>query len=436
MTDERVYRESAKMGPIDGDLYIEDGRVEATDGKLTVKGAIRCERDCELVGEIEAREIYSPRGDVYVRGSVKVERIELKHGRLNVTGSLESGEIRVSKSMDIGGELKSDNARVGGSLEVTGNVEAGKIKVGGTFHANRDAKVDYVDVGGSYTVLGKVTSRSIDIGGTLRTNEIEAEDIDVGGTFTAEGPATVESIKVGGTVKLSGGKVKRRIDVGGTLKSSEFIDFGDINVGGTVKLEGGGKGQLIDVGGTLSSDEHLSFTRIDVGGTVSLDRGADGEDLTVGGSLKSRGDFTLSNRLKVGGRASVEGTLKVNSVRVGGRIEADKVLAEQFIETSDIRTRYGAKATRIEIERRGTVRGPLIGDIVTLKERAEADDIYADRIQLRGRCSAGNLYGRIIRIDSRCELQSVTYTEELSADGSVIIRGGSQKSEKLPDPPI
>ena len=68
MTDERIYRESAKLGAIDGDLYIEDGRVEATDGKISVTGAIRCERDCELVGEVEAREIYSPWGDVYVRG--------------------------------------------------------------------------------------------------------------------------------------------------------------------------------------------------------------------------------------------------------------------------------------------------------------------------------------------------------------------------------
>jgi cytoskeletal protein CcmA (bactofilin family) len=230
--------------------------------------------------------------------------------------------------------------------------------------------------------------------------------------------------------------VKGRIDVGGTLKSSEYLEFGDINVGGTVKLENGGSGQLIDVGGTFSSEGALRFTRIDVGGTVKLEGGAEGEDLSVGGTLKSGGDFTLSNRLKVGGSVSVDGVLRIASVRVGGKIEADKIYAEQFIETSSISTRYGAKATRIEIERKGIVRGPLVGEIITLKDRAEAEDVYADRIQLRGGCRAGNLYGRVIRIDSRCDVESVTYTEELRADDSVRIRNGSQKSEKLPEPPI
>jgi cytoskeletal protein CcmA (bactofilin family) len=156
----------------------------------------------------------------------------------------------------------------------------------------------------------------------------------------------------------------------------------------------------------------------------------------VGGTLRVYGDLTLSNRLKVGGKVAVDGTLEASSVRVGGKIEADKIIAEQFIETSTLKTRYGAKATRIEIERRGSVYGPLVGEIVTLKDRVSAEDIHADRIQLRGGCKAGNLYGRIVRIDSQCEVDSVTYTEELRADSSVKIRNGSRKSEKLPDPPI
>ena len=54
MTDEKVYRETARKGTIEGDLYVENGRVEAEEDKLIVTGVIRCERDCELIGNIEA----------------------------------------------------------------------------------------------------------------------------------------------------------------------------------------------------------------------------------------------------------------------------------------------------------------------------------------------------------------------------------------------
>jgi hypothetical protein len=82
------------------------------------------------------------------------------------------------------------------------------------------------------------------------------------------------------------------------------------------------------------------------------------------------------------------------------------------------------------------VKGTIIGEIITLKERTSAEDVYADRIHIRGRSRVGNLFGRVIRIESGCDVDSVTYTEELRADGSVRIRGGSQKSEKLPEPPF
>ncbi|MCJ7732603.1 hypothetical protein MUP51_09845, partial [Candidatus Bathyarchaeota archaeon] len=160
MTDERVIRETVRRGTVTGDLIIEDGRVEAENGKLQVTGAIRCERDCELIGEVEAAEVFSRTGDVTVRGSLKAGKVELKDGRLNVSESLISEEIRVSKSLDVGGELQSDSVRVGGSLEVKGDVVAGRVKVGGTFHADRNSKVDYVDVGGSYSVYGKASSKS------------------------------------------------------------------------------------------------------------------------------------------------------------------------------------------------------------------------------------------------------------------------------------
>ena len=436
MTDEKVYRETARMSTIEGDLYIENGRVEAEEEKLIVTGVIRCERDCELVGDIEATELFSHRGDVLLRGSIKSDKIELRHGRLDVSKSVITNEVRVDKSLKVDENLKAGLIRVGGSINVRGDTEAEKARVGGSFTVERDAKIDVLNVGGSCRIEGKATSKLIDVGGSFKAGEVESEEVDSGGSFTAYGPVNLESIRVGGTARVGGGTIRRRIDVGGTFRSNEYLEFGDIGVGGTVKLKGGGKGEIIDIGGTLSAEEKLSFTKLDVGGTVKLYGGGEGEELIVGGTMKCRGDLNISDHIKVGGKILVNGNITAKSVRVGGKLEADKVVAEQYIETNVLYTRHGSKATRIEIERRGKVRGPLVGDIVTIKDRASVEDIYADRIQLRRGCRAGNVYGRVIWIDSGSEVDSVTYTDELRADASVRISRGSQKSEELPEPPI
>ena len=118
MTDEKVYRETARMSTIEGDLYIENGRVEAEEEKLIVTGVIRCERDCELVGDIETTELFSHRGDVLLRGSIKSDKIELRHGRLDVSKSVITNEVRVDKSLKVDENLKAGLIRVGGSINV------------------------------------------------------------------------------------------------------------------------------------------------------------------------------------------------------------------------------------------------------------------------------------------------------------------------------
>jgi cytoskeletal protein CcmA (bactofilin family) len=173
-----------------------------------------------------------------------------------------------------------------------------------------------------------------------------------------------------------------------------------------------------------------------VGGTVKIDGTATGESLSVGGSLKTIGDFSVSGRLKVGGKIVVEGDLKAQNIKVGGRIKAHRVEAEQFIETSDLRTRHGAKATRIEINRRGHVEGPLIGEIIILKDRVDAEDIYGDSVQIRSRCKVGNVYANRVHMDARSSADSITYTDELKVDSRASVRICTQKSEKLPEPPF
>ncbi|MCK4439292.1 hypothetical protein KAV47_09455, partial [Candidatus Bathyarchaeota archaeon] len=105
-------------------------------------------------------------------------------------------------------------------------------------------------------------------------------------------------------------------------------------------------------------------------------------------------------------------------------------------EANVLRTRHGAKATRIEIGRKGEARGPLIGQVVIAKERSELEDVWADEIQLRSRVRAGYLYGRRVHLEQGCEVEGVTYTEDLRTETSVKMRNAPQKAEKLPDPPF
>ena len=76
------------------------------------------------------------------------------------------------------------------------------------------------------------------------------------------------------------------------------------------------------------------------------------------------------------------------------------------------------------------------GQVVIAKERSELEDVWADEIQLRSRTRAGHLYGRRVHLENGCEVEGVTYTEELRSDPSVRMRNVPQKVEKLPEPPF
>ena len=144
----------------------------------------------------------------------------------------------------------------------------------------------------------------------------------------------------------------------------------------------------------------------------------------------------MVERLKVGGKVFVSGDLEAGEVRVGGKIEAHTLTAKKYIETNVLRTRSGAKAVRIEIGKRGEAEGPLVGEIIIIKERARVEDVYGGEVQLRGRCRARSVYGRKVRIENGCDVDKVIYTESLHTDPSVRIRSAPQKTEKLPDPPL
>ncbi|NIO36879.1 hypothetical protein GTO27_04150, partial [Candidatus Bathyarchaeota archaeon] len=110
-----------------------------------------------------------------------------------------------------------------------------------------------------------------------------------------------------------------------------------------------------------------------------------------------------------------------DSVRVGGRIETVK----------------GVKAARVEIGRRGRIRGPVVANEVLLRERAEADDIYADSLTMEERSRARNVYAKRVFLERGCRITGeLQYTEEMKKEEGIQFAEEPRKTDKLPSPPI
>ena len=149
------------------------------------------------------------------------------------------------------------------------------------------------------------------------------------------------------------------------------------------------------------------------------------------------GDLDLSEDLRVGGKAAVDGELKAKTVRVGGKVEAFKIEALDELTTNTLRTREGAKAEEIEIGRRGEAEGPLIGNRILIRERARVEDVYGGTVVLRRGCRANNVYAEKLTVENDCRITGVVkYTETLSADRDARFSMDPEKIEKLPAPPF
>ncbi|MDH5792798.1 MAG: polymer-forming cytoskeletal protein, partial [Candidatus Bathyarchaeota archaeon] len=168
-----------------------------------------------------------------------------------------------------------------------------------------------------------------------------------------------------------------------------------------------------------------------------LEGNSSGRSIDVGGTVRAGGDLELSESLKVGGTAEVGGKLNARSIRVGGRVEAEKVEAVEEIRTNTLKTKSGAMAGYIELGRRGEAEGPLIAKEVLVRDRGRVEDIYAETVTLRRDCRAGNIYAARIRLESGCRIRGeVRYTESLEADRDVAFSSPPEKTEKLPSPPF
>ena len=123
---------------------------------------------------------------------------------------------------------------------------------------------------------------------------------------------------------------------------------------------------------------------------------------------------------------------------VGGSIEAEVIIAEDSVEVGgQLRTKRGTKAKKIKLGDRSDVSGPIIGETVTIGERAKVEDVYADDVKIEERARAGNLYVKRAHLERRVQVTGeLIYQETIDADPDIIFSKPPVKKDELPKPPL
>jgi cytoskeletal protein CcmA (bactofilin family) len=131
--------------------------------------------------------------------------------------------------------------------------------------------------------------------------------------------------------------------------------------------------------------------------------------------------MNLSGVFEVGGKATINGTLKAETVEIGGSLRAQKATVESRVTVGgSIETEDGVHASYVEVGRRGKVKGSLNAEEVFIGKGAHIEDVYAKRITLKRGAKARNLHGDSIRLDTGCHISGeVRYTSTLEADRDV-----------------
>jgi hypothetical protein len=101
-----------------------------------------------------------------------------------------------------------------------------------------------------------------------------------------------------------------------------------------------------------------------------------------------------------------------------------------------VRTQGGLKARRIEVGKRSTVVGPLIGDSIELGRKARAEDLYGGTIEIDERAQVRRVYGERIRLGDGVRVEELWYTGDLRVDGEAEFTRPPQKVSQLPDRPL
>lgn len=399
---------SVKLGKVEGDLFVgSNARVQAEDGRLvTVTGSAEFSGNATLECELECE-------------SLRLER----SGRLRTMG-----DLTVHRGLD-----------VSNSIEVQGSVKAESVDVGGRI------------------VARSISCKRMRVGGTAKVTEtLQADSVEVGGKIQARGRLNVKNLQVGGKAELGGGAVTGTINIGGKFEASSSLEFGELRIYGIGSLAAASNGRKIVASGKLDAKGDLQCDEIDISGVASVAGDCRAVRVEVNGKLDVSGSLTASERLDVHGSAGVSKILSGGTLRVGGRLSAERAIftgdAKLF---GSLETRSGLKANSVVVSGGTRCDGPIVAGKVDVGESgprlstrvwgqrirvqagtSQVEDVYASELVIGPGSRARRLYAESIEIGSGCDVDEVNYVRKLKVADHVKIIHPVKKVDRLREPPL
>src|SRR6266487_3944458 len=300
---------------------------------------------------------------------------------------------------------------------------------------------------GATAKLGKVE-------GDLRVGQaarIEPEDkvIHVTGRVSCDGDAEFHGSLSCSEFSARHGKIRIEGDL--IAKSEVKVDDGQLAIDGSLeaatvtvdkalRIGGNARADDFDVGGVLEVRGTISGKKVDVGGSFKVQGTAEVEEVEVdvGGLLRVSGSLTLEKDLDIGGRAYIGAELRLDSLEVGGSMEADLIIAQKSIEVGgDLKTIKGTKGDTVELGHGSRASGPIVAREVSVGHGGRVEDVYADTLEMEHGSRARNLYFREGVIEAGVNVEGeVLYTDTIEASPDVRFAKPSAKVNELPKPPL
>jgi cytoskeletal protein CcmA (bactofilin family) len=399
---------SVRLGRVEGQLTVgNNARIQAEDGRLLiVTGGAEFKGNAKLDCNLECE-------------SLRLERF----GRLKTTG-----DLMVHKALDV----------------------SNSIEVGGT------VKAESVDVGG-HIIARSVLCKRMRVGGTAEVLDmLSADSVEVGGKIEARGKLDVKDLQVGGKAELGGGTIMGTINVGGKFETSSGLEFGELRIYGVGSLAMASKGRKIVASGKLDAGGDLQCDEIDISGVASVSGDCKAVRVEVNGKLDVSGSLTASDRLDVHGLTGVSKILSGGTLRVGGRLSAERAIFSQDAELfGSLETRSGLKARSVVICSGTRCAGPIVAETVEVGESgprfsahlwgqrirvqagtSQVEDVYATELVIGPGSRAKRLYAKSVELGSGCDIDEVNYVTELKMGDHVKIIHPVKKVERLREPPL
>ena len=120
-------------------------------------------------------------GSAHTEGDVACAGVVKCAGSFRCGGNMQAGELHVSGSCSLGGDVRADVLKTAGSVSVAGRVQAGQLSGAGSFAVDGDVEGDDVSLAGSIRIGGLLNAERlcIRLGGNSRVGSIGGGEIHV-----------------------------------------------------------------------------------------------------------------------------------------------------------------------------------------------------------------------------------------------------------------